>query len=126
LLYRGQVGEVPHNTFVDSRDPKAYLAHLLHRETLCDIHSDQIRGVWLRCAHCADGFDICEEAEEVAHHDPTHGEQAKAGRNVLALMALAVFIAFKARVDMSAFRTLADLGAEQSKPLLTQRVYLDS
>lgn len=41
-------------------------------------------------------------------------------------MARAVFIAFKARVDMLAFRTLADLGAEQSKPLLTQRVYLDS
>jgi hypothetical protein len=32
--------------------------------------------VWLRCAHCAAGFDICQEAEQMADHDSTHGTSA--------------------------------------------------
>jgi hypothetical protein len=61
---------------INPRDPTAYLKHVLHRETLCDIHSNQIRGAWLRCCHCAAGFDICQEAEQIADHDATHGEWA--------------------------------------------------
>ena len=34
-----------------------------------------------------------------------------------------VFVVFKARVNMTVFRALADLSAEHSKPLLKQRVY---
>lgn len=74
VLYKYRVGAVPSGITVDAHNPTAYLQHVLHRETLCDIHSDQIRGIWLRCAHCAAGFDICVEAEQVAMHDPTHGE----------------------------------------------------
>ena len=80
LLYKGRVGEIPVGAVIDPRDPTAYLKHVLHRETLCDIHSDQVRGIWLRCAHCAAGFDICQEAEEIARHDPTHGERAPVSR----------------------------------------------
>lgn len=68
------MGEVPVGAVLNPRDPTAYLKHVLHKETLCDIHSDQIRGIWLRCAHCAAGFDICQDAEQIADHDPTHGE----------------------------------------------------
>ncbi|KAL7421406.1 hypothetical protein Q5752_004291 [Cryptotrichosporon argae] len=107
LLYKSRVGEIPTGVAINPRDPTAYLRHVLHRETLCDIHSDQIRGTWLRCAHCAAGFDICQEAEQIADHDATH-----------------VFVVFKARVDMAAFRALADLAATHSKPLLRQQVYL--
>ncbi|RXK37138.1 hypothetical protein M231_05589 [Tremella mesenterica] len=106
-LYKSRVGDVPSGSVLDPHDPTSYLRHLVHKETLCDIHSDQIRGIWLRCAHCAAGFDMCQEAEGNADHDPTH-----------------VFVVFKARVDMAAFRILCDLGARHSKPLLTQRVYL--
>lgn len=74
ILYKGRVGEVSREVEIDTDDPTAYLKHVLHRETLCDIHADQIRGQWLRCAHCPAGFDICQEAEEIALHDPTHGE----------------------------------------------------
>ncbi len=35
-----------------------------------------------------------------------------------------VFVIFKARVDMAAFRALAELEAEHSKPLISQQVYL--
>lgn len=35
-----------------------------------------------------------------------------------------VFVVFKARVDMAAFRQLADLAATHSKPLLRQSVYV--
>lgn len=73
ILYKNRVGEVAREIELDPRDPTAYLKHVLHRETLCDIHADQIRGQWLRCAHCPAGFDICHEAEEIALHDPTHG-----------------------------------------------------
>ncbi|WWC91357.1 uncharacterized protein L201_006300 [Kwoniella dendrophila CBS 6074] len=109
LLYRQPVGKVPTSALatINPRDPTAYLQHLLHRETLCDVHGDQIRGTWLRCCHCAAGFDVCQEAERVLDHDPTH-----------------VFVLFKSRVDMSVFRALADLSAIQSKPLLKQQVYL--
>lgn len=72
ILLRNRVGDVPPG--VTPRDPTAYLQFVLHRETLCDIHSDQIRGTWLRCGHCPAGFDICAEAESIAEHDPTHGE----------------------------------------------------
>ncbi|WWC64178.1 uncharacterized protein I303_106786 [Kwoniella dejecticola CBS 10117] len=108
LLYRHPVGKVPTSALatINPRDPTAYLQHLLHRETLCDVHGDQIRGVWLRCCHCAAGFDVCQEAEKVLDHDPTH-----------------VFAVFKSRVDMSAFRTLANLEATHAKPLLDQQVY---
>jgi len=74
ILYRSRVGEVPVGAVLNPRDPTAYLKHVLHKETLCDIHSDQIRGIWLRCAHCAAGFDICQDAEQIADHDPTHGK----------------------------------------------------
>lgn len=104
--YKNKVGQVP-ATAPPTHDPTAYLKYVLHRETLCDIHSDQIRGVWLRCAHCAAGFDMCADAEQVADHDVTH-----------------VFVVFKARVDMTRFRQLADLAATHSKPLLNQQVYL--
>ncbi|ORY29144.1 hypothetical protein BCR39DRAFT_532845 [Naematelia encephala] len=107
ILYKTRAGDLPVNATVDPRDPTAYLKHVIHRETLCDIHGDQIRGAWLRCVHCAAGFDICQEAEMVADHDPTH-----------------VFVVFKARVDMAKFRQVADLGSEQSKALITQQVYL--
>ncbi|WRT68905.1 uncharacterized protein IL334_005887 [Kwoniella shivajii] len=109
LLYRNPVGKVPTSalTTINPRDPTAYLKHVLHRETLCDVHGDQIRGVWLRCCHCAAGFDVCQEAERLLEHDPTH-----------------VFVMFKSRVDMVAFRALCDLGASQAKPLLKQRVYV--
>nr|XP_019047774.1 hypothetical protein I302_04391 [Kwoniella bestiolae CBS 10118]OCF26704.1 hypothetical protein I302_04391 [Kwoniella bestiolae CBS 10118] len=109
LLYRQPVGKVPTSALssINPRDPTAYLKHLLHRETLCDVHGDQIRGVWLRCCHCAAGYDLCQEAERASHHDPTH-----------------VFVLFKSRVDMAAFRALADLGGAQPKPLLKQRVYV--
>ncbi|KAK4688499.1 hypothetical protein P7C73_g1605, partial [Tremellales sp. Uapishka_1] len=110
-LYKSRVGQIPANSVIDTRDPTAYLKHVLHREvreiTLCDIHEDQIRGIWLRCAHCAAGFDICQEAEQIADHDATH-----------------VFVVFKARVDMAAFRQLADLAATHSRPLLRKQVYL--
>lgn len=75
LLYKYPVGAVPSGMVTDNINPTAYLDHVLHRETLCDIHSDQIRGVWLRCAHCAAGFDICQDAEQIVTHDPTHGTQ---------------------------------------------------
>ncbi|WVO22726.1 uncharacterized protein IAS62_004060 [Cryptococcus decagattii] len=109
LLYRHPVGKVPASALatINPRDPTAYLKHVMHRDTLCDVHGDQIRGVWLRCAHCASGFDICLEAERIADHDATH-----------------VFVVFKARVDMTAFRQLADLAATHSKPLLRQPVYV--
>ena len=74
VLYKARVGDVARDVEINPRDPTAYLQHLLHRETLCDIHADQIRGQWLRCAHCPAGFDICHEAEEIALHDPTHGK----------------------------------------------------
>lgn len=76
--YRTRVGAVPATAVLNPRDPTAYLKHVLHKETLCDIHADQIRGIWLRCAHCAAGFDICSEAEQMsaASHDPTHGTSA--------------------------------------------------
>jgi hypothetical protein len=74
LLYKNRVGQVPSTAVLNPRDPTAYLKHVLHRDTLCDIHSDQIRGIWLRCAHCAAGFDICSDAEQIADHDATHGE----------------------------------------------------
>ncbi|WWC73241.1 uncharacterized protein I206_107207 [Kwoniella pini CBS 10737] len=108
LLYRHPVGKVPTSALatINSRDPTAYLQHLLHRETLCDVHTDQIRGIWFRCCHCAAGFDVCQEAEKALNHDSTH-----------------VFAVFKSRVDMSAFRALADLEATHSKPLLRQQVY---
>ncbi|OWZ68671.1 hypothetical protein AYX14_00879 [Cryptococcus neoformans] len=108
-LYRHPVGKVPASALatINPRDPTAYLKHVMHRDTLCDVHGDQIRGVWLRCAHCAAGFDICLEAERIADHDATH-----------------VFVVFKARVDMAAFRQLADLAATHSKPLLRQSVYV--
>ncbi|ODN91441.1 hypothetical protein L198_05957 [Cryptococcus wingfieldii CBS 7118] len=108
-LYRHPVGKVPSAALatINPRDPTAYLKHVMHRETLCDVHGDQIRGVWLRCAHCAAGFDICREAERVADHDSTH-----------------VFVVFKARVDMTTFRQVADLAATHSKPLLRQQVYI--
>ncbi|GMK56642.1 hypothetical protein CspeluHIS016_0304820 [Cutaneotrichosporon spelunceum] len=109
ILYRGRVGQVPATAVVNPRDPTSYLKHVLHRETLCDIHADQIRGIWLRCAHCAAGFDICSEAEPMAlvSHDPTH-----------------VFVVFKARVDMTRFRALANLEGEHSRPLLQRQVYV--
>ena len=106
LLYRARVGDIPAGAVVDPRNPTSYLQHVLHKETLCDIHSDQIRGIWYRCAHCAAGFDVCQDAEQTAEHDPTH-----------------VFVVLKARVDMGAFRRLADLGSTHSKPLLYQQVY---
>ncbi|WVQ81455.1 hypothetical protein IAT38_003579 [Cryptococcus sp. DSM 104549] len=108
-LYRHPVGKVPSSALatINPRDPTSYLKHVLHRETLCDVHGDQIKGMWMRCAHCAAGFDICQEAEGVADHDSTH-----------------VFVVFKARVDMAAFRALADLAATHSKPLLRQQVYV--
>lgn len=76
LLYRHPVGKVPASALatINPRDPTAYLKHVMHRDTLCDVHGDQIRGVWLRCAHCAGGFDICLDAERIADHDATHGE----------------------------------------------------
>nr|XP_031862268.1 uncharacterized protein CI109_002233 [Kwoniella shandongensis]KAA5529340.1 hypothetical protein CI109_002233 [Kwoniella shandongensis] len=109
ILYRQPVGKIPSSALatINPRDPTSYLGYVIHKETLCDVHGDQIRGVWLRCAHCAEGFDICQEAEERARHDPKH-----------------VFIVFKARVDMAAFRAVADLGATHSKPLLKQQVYI--
>ncbi|KAK8843444.1 hypothetical protein IAR55_007101 [Kwoniella newhampshirensis] len=109
ILYKHPVGKVPSSalTTIDPRDPTSYLRHVMHRETVCDLHGDQIRGVWLRCAHCAAGFDICHEAERIANHDPTH-----------------VFVVFKARVDMAVFRSVADLAATHSKPLLKQQVYV--
>jgi len=73
ILYKNRVGEVARDIELDPHDPTSYLNYVLHRETLCDIHADQIRGQWLRCAHCPAGFDICHEAEEIALHDPTHG-----------------------------------------------------
>jgi hypothetical protein len=73
ILYKNRVGDVAREVELDPHDPTAYLKHVLHRETLCDIHANQIRGQWLRCAHCPAGFDICHEAEEIALHDPTHG-----------------------------------------------------
>lgn len=105
LLYKARVGMVPATAVLNPRDPQAYLKHVLHKETLCDIHADQIRGIWLRCAHCA-GFDICSEAEAEAHHDPTH-----------------VFLVFKARVNMAAISDLCNLGGEP-RPILNQQVYL--
>lgn len=36
-----------------------------------------------------------------------------------------VFVVFKARVNMAAFRQLADLAATHSKPLLSSLVYID-
>ncbi|CAK9783383.1 unnamed protein product [Cutaneotrichosporon oleaginosum] len=109
LLYRTRVGAVPATAVLNPRDPTSYLKHVLHKETLCDIHADQIRGIWLRCAHCAAGFDICSEAEPMASasHDPTH-----------------VFVVFKARVDMARFRELANLGGEHQRPLLQRQVYV--
>ena len=75
ILYKRKAVELPPSATSDAReDPTAYLSHVVHRETLCDIHSDQIRGVWLRCGHCAAGFDICAEAEAIAHHNPAHGK----------------------------------------------------
>jgi len=116
------VGEVSTGAVVNPRDPTGYLKHVLHKETLCDIHSDQIRGIWLRCAHCAAGFDICQDAEQIANHDPTHGELSlDEVRRIL----IPVFVVFKARVDMGVFRQLADLASAQSKPLLRDQVYLD-
>ncbi|OCF60275.1 hypothetical protein L486_02955 [Kwoniella mangroviensis CBS 10435] len=108
-LYRQPVGKVPTSALstINPRDPTAYLKHVLHRETLCDVHGDQIRGVWLRCCHCAAGYDVCQEAERASDHDPTH-----------------VFVLFKSRVDMNAFRAFADLGASLPKPLLKQQVYI--
>ncbi|OCF31344.1 hypothetical protein I317_01200 [Kwoniella heveanensis CBS 569] len=108
LLYRHSVGKVPTSAVasINPRDPTAYLKHVLHKETLCDVHGDQIRGIWFRCAHCAAGYDLCQEAEQTVDHDPTH-----------------VFVVFKGRVDMASFRALADLGSEHSKPLLKQQVY---
>ena len=114
------MGETPSGAVTNPRDPTGYLKHVLHKETLCDIHSDQIRGVWLRCAHCAAGFDICQDAEQIADHDPTHGQWHTRFRMQLMI----VFVVFKARVDMGVFRQLADLAAAQSKPLLTDQVYL--
>lgn len=35
-----------------------------------------------------------------------------------------MFVVFKARVDMDRFRELANLGAEQSRPLLQRQVYV--
>lgn len=107
LLYKNRAGQVPATAVLNVRDPTAYLRHVLHRDTLCDIHGDQIRGIWLRCAHCAAGFDICSDAEQIADHDATH-----------------VFVVFKARVDMAVFRQLAALASTHSKPLLQQQVYL--
>ncbi|WOO83671.1 ZZ-type zinc finger domain-containing protein [Vanrija pseudolonga] len=106
LLYKNRAGQVPASAVLSPHDPTAYLKHVLHRETVCDIHMDQIRGAWFRCAHCAGGFDVCQEAERTADHDPTH-----------------VFVVFKARVDMVAFRELASLAASYPKPLLKQQVY---
>lgn len=77
LLYKNRVGQVPAGAVINPRDPTAYLKHVLHKDTLCDIHSNQIRGIWLRCAHCAAGFDICSDAEQIADHDVTHGECQK-------------------------------------------------
>ena len=74
VLLRNRVGDVVPGINLDPQDPTAYLRHLLHKETLCDVHSDQIKGVWLRCANCPAGFDICTEAEAEAEHDPTHGK----------------------------------------------------
>lgn len=108
LLYRARVGEIPPGLTTNPRDPSAYLRHVLHKETLCDIHSDQIRGAWLRCAHCAAGFDICHEAEHMAEHDPTH-----------------VFVVFKARVDMGRFRELCALDSPQPRAILSSQVYVD-
>ncbi|WVO18309.1 hypothetical protein L204_106024 [Cryptococcus depauperatus] len=109
LLYRHPAGRVPSSalTTINPRDPTAYLKHVLHQETLCDVHGEQIRGVWLRCAHCASGFDICQRAESLADHDVTH-----------------VFVVFKARVNMATFRHVADLAATHSKPLIRQQVYI--
>jgi hypothetical protein len=42
------------------------------------------------------------------------------------LVLIPVFIVFKAKVDMSAFRTLADLASDTPKPLLRETVYLPS
>ncbi|WVF65712.1 hypothetical protein IAT40_000443 [Kwoniella sp. CBS 6097] len=108
LLYRHSVGKVPTSALasINPRDPTAYLKHVLHKETLCDVHGDQIRGIWFRCAHCAAGYDLCQEAEQTVDHDPTH-----------------VFAVFKGRVDMASFRALADLGSEHPKPVLKQQVY---
>lgn len=80
ILYKGRVGDVSREAEVETNDPTAYLKYVLHRETLCDIHADQIRGQWLRCGHCAAGFDICQEAEEIALHDPTHGKSSSCPR----------------------------------------------
>ncbi|BEJ13657.1 hypothetical protein CspHIS471_0308310 [Cutaneotrichosporon sp. HIS471] len=111
LLYqhRRPVGKVPSTAVVNPRDPTSYLKHVLHSDTLCDIHSDQIRGIWLRCAHCAAGFDICSEAEVMASvsHDPTH-----------------VFVVFKAPVDMDRFRDLANLRGGHPRALLQRQVYI--
>ena len=85
ILYKNRVGEVSRDVELDPHDPTAYLKHVLHRETLCDIHADQIRGQWLRCAHCPAGFDICQEAEEIALHDPTHGTLLSMARLILSV-----------------------------------------
>lgn len=122
LLYKYPVGAVPSGVVTDPANPTAYLDHVLHRETLCDIHSDQIRGIWLRCAHCDAGFDICQDAEQIVTHDPTHGTHTSTFAGLVSLTR-SVFVVFKARVDMNRFRALADLGAQQSKPLLRQTVY---
>lgn len=131
LLTRNRAGDVPPNVTLPPRtqNPTAYLSHVLHRETLCDVHSDQIRGVWLRCVHCEGGFDTCTEGEVVAGHDQTHGEFEErsvwrwywwcAGKTDKC----AVFIAFKARVDMSMFRQLAGLTEDRPRPLVSHRFY---
>lgn len=111
---------MPPTAVLNPRDPTSYLKHVVHKDTLCDIHADQIRGIWLRCAHCAAGFDICSEAEPMASvsHDPSHGESCQG------VWLTAVFVVFKARVDMARFRELANLGGEHSRPLLQRQVYV--
>lgn len=118
LLYKSRAGQVPASAPRNPRDPTGYLKHVLHKDTLCDIHSDQIRGIWLRCAHCAAGFDICSDAEQIADHDATHGEY------LYGVGLTVVFVVFKARVDMASFRSLCELASTHSKPLLNQQVYL--
>lgn len=122
ILLRNRVGDVASGIHLDPTDPSAYLRHLLHKETLCDIHADQIRGVWLRCAHCPAGFDICAEAEAGADHDQTHGKRLL--HQTLEIRTDSpVFIVFKARVEMRKFRELANLGGERPRALLTQTLY---
>ncbi|CAO1638461.1 unnamed protein product [Sympodiomycopsis kandeliae] len=70
-----------------------YVKTLQHKNLMCDLCFEPIRGCWLRCVNCKHSFDICQacEHESMTVHELNH-----------------TFAVFKRHVDLDLFKSLVD------------------